>query len=144
MADGFENIVNGLTARKWAATKALMGTWAGKLESEAKQAAPWSDVTAHARGSIHGSVRDGGDEIVLSLAHGVAYGAYLETGTGIYGPEKRPIRPKSPGGTLHFWAGGEQVFAKSVKGMPAQPVIRPTAERNYPAIKRTIRELWRK
>jgi hypothetical protein len=47
----------------------------------------------------------------------VDYAPYVEHGTGLWGPKhaKYEIRPKKPGGTLH-WIGkdGEDVFAKLV------------------------------
>ena len=52
------------------------------------------------------------------------YALYLEYGTGIYGPLKRPITPKE-GKALKFSIGGKTIFAKSVKGMTPQPFIRP-------------------
>lgn len=46
------------------------------------------------------------------------YGRYQDEGTGIYGPEGRPIRPTKPGGVLVFdWpAVGGIVFAREVRG----------------------------
>ena len=46
------------------------------------------------------------------------YGEYQDQGTGIYGPQGRPITPKKPGGLLVFdWpAAGGVVFARKVRG----------------------------
>ena len=46
------------------------------------------------------------------------YAIYLEIGTGIHGPKKRPIRPKKAQ-ALHWYDRvlGKEMFAKSVKGI---------------------------
>jgi hypothetical protein len=49
---------------------------------------------------------------------GAPYPTFQNEGTGIFGPEGQPIRPKKPGGVLVFdWpAAGGIVFARSVIG----------------------------
>jgi hypothetical protein len=51
-----------------------------------------------------------------SVSNDVDYAAYVENGTGLYGPKhaKYLIKPKNPGGTLRFEIGGRIVFAKFV------------------------------
>jgi hypothetical protein len=53
---------------------------------------------------------------------------WIEHGTGVYGPRRKPIVPKKAGGRLVFKVngpGGETtVFAKSVKGRPASHIMR--------------------
>lgn len=51
------------------------------------------------------------------------YALYLEYGTGIYGPENRPITPVNAK-ALHWVDKNGEHFAKSVKGMHPQPFIR--------------------
>jgi hypothetical protein len=64
----------------------------------------------------------------ISVSTEKDYAPYVEHGTGIYGPKhaKYPIRPKKPGGWLH-WIGkdGEDVFAKLVmhQGSPGQHMV---------------------
>jgi len=58
------------------------------------------------------------------------YAIYLEYGTGIYGPLKRPITPKTAK-ALKFKIGGKTVFAKSIKGMTPQPFIRPVFHQKF-------------
>ena len=56
------------------------------------------------------------------------YARYVHDGTGVYGPRGQAyvIRPKNPGGVLHFFWNGREVFAKSVtvQGMRARPFLR--------------------
>ena len=60
------------------------------------------------------------------------YGAYVELGTGIWGPKKTMIR--SPGGGYMSWIQrsgpdrGKRVWAKATKGQKAQPFMRPAAK----------------
>ncbi len=53
---------------------------------------------------------------------------FAQTGTGIYGPNKRPITPKR-GKSLRFKIGGRWVFAKSVEGS-RQRLMMPLPHRN--------------
>ncbi len=69
----------------------------------------------------HIRVEANGNKIVVYMPE---YALYLEYGTGIYGPLKRPITPKEAK-ALKFSIGNKTVFAKSVKGMTPQPFIRP-------------------
>ncbi len=62
------------------------------------------------------------------------YGAHLELGTGLFGRSKERIRPKTK--KALFWPGAPHPFA-SVKGMRAQPYLRPA----FNAVKRRIRKI---
>lgn len=67
------------------------------------------------------------------------YALFLEYGTGIYGPLKRPIRPKTKkalawGKTLGYTKDGKEIkqfIAKEVKGMTARPFIRPVLHQKF-------------
>lgn len=69
---------------------------------------------------------------VLHVSGGVTahakYAVFVHEGTGVHGPRGAPfvIRPKNPGGVLHFYFNGREVFAKSVtvQGMRARPFLR--------------------
>lgn len=52
---------------------------------------------------------------------------FAQTGTGIYGPRKQPIRAK--GRAMRFKAGGRWVFAKQVEGS-RQRLMMPTPHHN--------------
>lgn len=62
-------------------------------------------------------VRVNGNKLIISMPD---YGKYIEYGTGIFGPKKRPITPKNK----KALAFGDFIF-KSVKGRPSTPFIRP-------------------
>lgn len=65
-------------ARGKAATYLLCENVAGHMEKHAKENAPWKDRTSHARQSINGRATRAGDTTIMSIAHGVRYGKYLE------------------------------------------------------------------
>jgi len=73
------------------------------------------------------TVRIEGDIIKIYMPK---YAIYLEYGTGIYGPLKRPITPKEAK-ALKFKIGGKTIFAKSIKGMTPQPFIRPVFHQDF-------------
>jgi len=81
MAQGLSQVFRNLDAwdrRMRAATFALAQNWAGKLEAEMKQKAPWKDRTGNARAGLFGTASLEGQEIVIRLGHTVEYGKYLE------------------------------------------------------------------
>lgn len=114
---------------------------AESMASEAKAKASWIDDTGNTRHAIHGGVDGVGDEFVIYVAHGSEIGAYHETGTGIYGPRKRPIRPVNSK-VLRFKVNGKEVFARSVKGIKKNPVLMNAAIAKRPSIERALKEYW--
>lgn len=123
-----------------------LGLAIGKdLEREARSNASWTDRTGNTRRSIHGGADRSGKGVVVYLGHGSEVGAYLEEGTGIYGPKGRPydIRPKNKK-ALRFVVNGKEVFAKRVThpGISPRPVVGPTVESNFPKIKEVVRRYW--
>lgn len=127
--------------RKRAGLHLLAANIGKNLEREAKETAPWRDRTGNTRRAIHGGGEKTSRGAVVYLAHGSMVGWYMEEGTGIYGPKKRRITPVRAQ-ALRFTMNGKVIFAKSTKGMPAQPVIEPTADRKWPEIKRQVRRYW--
>ncbi|NSW90216.1 MAG: hypothetical protein HPY74_05975 [Firmicutes bacterium] len=114
----------------------LLDHWAGELKGYAKLNAPWKDRTSQARQGLHSGVEDEGDRFILYLSHGKEYGTYLETGTGIYGPKKKPIKPvRNLEGLSHP--------IKQVKGMKPRAILQPTIERHIAEIEKDVREVWR-
>lgn len=81
MAEGLRNVFRNLDAwerRMRMATLALAQNWAGKLEGEMKEKAPWTDRTGNARGGLFGTAGLRGQEVTIRLGHTVDYGKYLE------------------------------------------------------------------
>lgn len=93
--------------------------FAGKIEQDARENAPWTDRTGNARQSLRAYVNDdvpptypdpqdlARDVVALYLSHGMDYGVYLEA----------------------RWQG-------------RYAVIMPTLQRYYPEIKKMLREIF--
>jgi hypothetical protein len=121
--------------RRRAATYALLKNWAGHLESEAKQGASWRDRTAHARQSLNSGVEQKGSKFVLYLAHGVAYGRYLEEGT-----PPHLIKPKHK--KALYWRGAAHpVKVDRHPGSRSYAIVGPTVAANEQRIINTVKEL---
>lgn len=56
------------------------------IEAYAKSAAPWTDRTGAARQGLRATAAQEAAAVVLTLAHSVSYGVYLETGTSRMSP----------------------------------------------------------
>lgn len=70
--------------------------------------------------------------LVARVGTNVQYALYVHEGTGIYGPKRMPIRPKSRRALAFQWKrapvppngkGGRHVY-RSVKGSPPRPFLR--------------------
>lgn len=81
-------------------------------------------------GDLHASIgfdigrAAGGVQLELYSEGAEPYALYQHEGTGIYGPKKRPIRPKN--GPFLVWKDpdtNELIFAKEVKGTPAKKFL---------------------
>lgn len=70
--------LDGHINRLIAASVALGQDWAGNLEKEMKQDAPWQDRTGNARKGLKGSSAMDDDNITITVGHSVDYGVYLE------------------------------------------------------------------
>lgn len=127
----------------------LVAKHVGKImEGDAKQRASWEDRTGHTRQGIQGGadVRQSGKNdrmAVVYLAHTMRSGGYLETGTGLYGPKRREIRPKHKKALCFPVGGGQYVVARSVKGMKPRPIIKPTVQRHIGTLRQAVRDVWR-
>lgn len=107
-----------------------IGATAFKVESLAKAKAPIQ------YGNLRGSINTKGptataDNVEASVGTNVAYARYQEEGTGLYGPNKRPITPQN-GKFLVFTVGGKKVFAKSVKGVRPKWYFRGARDESKP------------
>jgi len=100
--------------------------------------------TANLEGTIRvEGVTETSAKIVAGGTSAVGYAVYVERGTGIYGPRKRKIVPKTK--KLLAWQGGGSRltgrgpgsgwrFAKSVRGRKATPYLVPGVQQ---AVKRS-------
>lgn len=76
---GIVNGLNNVVMRSQTALNLYADTVAKKLESEAKNNAPWTDRTGSARQRLSGTYRPVGAFVTrVELSHGVDYGYYLE------------------------------------------------------------------
>lgn len=127
--------------RKQAGMVTLGQAIAEDVATEAKTKASWTDRTGNTRNSILGGVDSVGDEVVVYVAHGSEVGMYHETGTGIYGPKRRPITPIKAK-VLKFKVNGTEIFARSIKGIRKNPVIMNAVEAKRPNVESAIKEYW--
>ena len=75
------DMVKGLTSaqdRAEAAIRMYAETGAQKLQTEAKNNAPWTDRTGRARQGLNSYVSAVANGYRIALAHGVSYGIWLE------------------------------------------------------------------
>ncbi len=133
-------IVKEQVKRRVGSLHILLKKYASDMEGWAKENRPWKDgINANARKGIHAGVDIEPDYLfILYLAHTMHYGEYLETGTGIYGPKKKPIKPVNK---KALDGPGLPHPVKQVKGMKPQPIIRPTVERFKPSLMNDIKKL---
>ena len=120
-----------------AATYLLCENLASHMEKHAKENAPWKDRTSPARQSINGRATRAGDTTIMSIAHGVRYGKYLEKGTPAH-----DIRPKVK--KALYWKGADHpVKLVHHPGTRAYPAILPAAEAGKKMLKEALIELWK-
>lgn len=76
------------------------------------------------RGSILTELDRDGRGLVVRVGTNVEYALWVERGTGLHGPLKRRIYPKTAK-ALAFTIGGRRVIVSSIAGARAQPFLRP-------------------
>lgn len=129
------------TARIQQALATDAGIWADtvgqKIANEAQRRCPVDE--GRLRGSITHAVTAGPGRVTVVVGSPLQYAVYQHEGTGIYGPNHRPIVPvqakalkfPSPKQMGPLRPGQRQkpksqrgfVFAKSVKGVPPSPFL---------------------
>jgi len=94
-------------------------------------------------------------KLIGVVGSNVEYAPYVELGTGIYGPRKRPIRPKHS--KILAWVSrgprptsaigwkravdeGRAVFAKEIKGMKPRPFLLPAINENIDKITNFLKD----
>ncbi|WP_238917252.1 hypothetical protein [Clostridium sp. YIM B02555] len=112
------------------------------LVGKAKNKQYWKDRSGHARQLINGGLDIGNHEFNLYLAHGTEYGGWLEEGTGIYGPTKRPIVPVKAKILSWLDEDGKRHYAKKVNGIKPRPALKDTLEENKESIMNQIENYW--
>lgn len=130
--------------RKRAALYALVQHTAKQAEGDMRHGGPWKDRTGHARQRLHAGVDRSGDALIMYLAHGVRYGQYLETGTGIHGPIGAPYDIVAVNGDALFWPGAAHPVAavRNHPGMKPHAVVQPTAHKYVPILRDAVLKLW--
>lgn len=118
-----QKVVGGI--RDWVNRSAARAVRVGTTE------APFS--TGNLNRSIHANFAKQGLEAKVKPTANYAH--YVHEGTGIYGPKKRPITPRSAS-VLAFSVGGQMVFAKSVKGQKANPFMKRAYDKVKPEVER--------
>lgn len=102
------------------------------LQATAKQRAPIKQ--GRLRQSILASpVRENGNVIEGSVGTNVAYAGFMEEGTGIYGPKKRPIRPTTKK-ALAFKVNGKLIIRKEVRGSIGFRYMSRSVKDNQPRV----------
>lgn len=88
------------------------------------------DRSGKLKAGVDFSIKRTGDHVELHLDDDAgAYALYQHEGTGIYGPKKRPIRPKK--GKFLVWEDpdtGEKIFATEVRGTPGKKFLSRAVE----------------
>lgn len=114
--------------RKKTATYLLCKIISADMEAKAKSVAPWQDRTAHARQSINHDTQLLGDDIEMTVSHGVNYGRYLEKGTHPHDIKRTSVKNKKY--TIHH------------PGTKPYPAIVPAAEYGKKQLEMEIKKLW--
>lgn len=74
-------------------------------------------------GRLQGSWMHDNQGLVRKIFTSTIYADFLDKGTGVYGPKRKPITPKK-GKALKFRAGGKIIYRKSVKGIKPQHFVK--------------------
>jgi len=106
------------------------------VQREAQLLAPVD--SGRLRADIHTDI-DSGQPFPLWARIGpkVFYAVFVEFGTGIFGPLKRRIVPRTKR-ALAWTSGGQRFVRRSVKGSPAQPFMGPALD----AARGQINRIW--
>lgn len=114
--------------RKKEATYLLCKNISAHMEAKAKSIAPWQDRVGHARQSINSETQLSGDDIEMTVSHGVNYGRYLEKGTHPHDIKRTSVKNKKY--TIHH------------PGTKPYPAIIPAIEYGKKQLDMEIKKLW--
>lgn len=121
-------------ARAPGVVKAGVNDWvkrtALRTERQAKMEVPVD------QGILQNSIRTSLGNMTATVKPVAEYALPVHEGTGVYGPKKRPITPRS-GKVLSFVVGGQRIFVRSIKGQKPQPfmddaykIVKPQVDRD--------------
>ena len=68
------------------------------------------------------------DDNEIEIRTPAKYAAFVNDGTGIYGPYKTPIYSKTVGKPLAFQVGGKMVYTKMIRGQRGQKFVEKSIE----------------
>ena len=92
--DGLDDYTHAI---RWAVVE-IAQRRAPEIEAWMKANAPWTDRTGNARQTLHTEVQMVVDTVVITLAHGMSYGRFLELAHGgqyaVIGPALDEFAPK--------------------------------------------------
>lgn len=135
----FTDNVRDYMRRRKAATYMLCESISEYVEKTAKRQARWTDRTAHARQSINHDTQMAGDDIIMTVAHGVKYGKYLEEGTP---PHEIRLKNKK----AFMWNGLPHPIKKNPihhPGTKPYNTLKLAAIRGKERLKNSLDRLWR-
>ena len=95
-------------------------------------------ATGRLRGDIKTDVDSRPIPLWARIGPNVFYGPYVEFGTGLFGPKKKRIRPKSKKALAWTARGGKRFVRASVAGMRPRPFMGPA----LPAAQGDINRIW--
>ena len=106
------------------------------LEGKAKSSAGWKDRTANARQGLSGSSAGSNGNYIISLSHGVEYGAILEDGS-------KPHIITANSGSALYWKGAEHPVKKvNHPGTKGFHTIEKTFTENKDSVIDAITNYW--
>ena len=68
------------------------------------------------------------DDNEIEIRSPAKYAAFVNDGTGIYGPYKTPIYSKTVGKPLAFQVGGKMIYTKMIRGQRGQKFVEKSIE----------------
>ena len=100
-----------------------------RMEEVAKKVSSWKDRSGHARQSLNHDTQIKGEEIEMTVSHGVKYGKYLEKGTLPH--------------DIKCTSKHDKEYIIRHPGSKPYPAITPAAEKGKELLKKYIDEIWR-
>lgn len=93
-----------------------------RVENRAKQLCPVN--TGRLRASVTHELRTDAGVPVGRIGTNVKYAMYVHEGTGLFGPKKKLIRPKTARALRWRTRGGSVVYARFSRGSKPRPFLR--------------------